>query len=310
MCIKKDILATITYFNLFDYPLKKFEIFRFLGTNEPLSSFDEALNCLVAESVVYRVGEFYSIQNNFSLSDRRIRGNSKAAEMLQTARKIAGFLSGFPFVKGVAVSGSLSKNYADDSADIDFFIITTANRLWIARSILHLFKKLTFLVNKQHYFCMNYFIDEADLVIAEKNIYTATEIATLLPLQGNQVFEDFFVANSWTKQFLPNNYMRISSAREVKSNLFKKCFEWFFNNATGNRLDDYLMSITAESWQQKTRYRKRNSRGIIMALHSGKHVSKPCPVNFQQKLLSVYETKLSDIIYQYELSSRLINEMM
>ncbi len=230
--------------------------------------------------------------------------------MLQTARKIAGFLSGFPFVKGVGVSGSLSKNYADDTADIDFFIITTANRLWIARSILHLFKKITFLFNRQHFFCMNYFIDEAELVIAEKNIYTATEIATLLPLRGSLVFEHFFVANSWTKEFLPNNYLRISSAREAKQNGFKSFVEWLLKGNIGNRLDNYLMRITAESWQQKTRNKKRNSRGVIMALHAEKHVSKPCPQNFQERLLAVYETKLSDIINHYEISSRLTNEMM
>jgi hypothetical protein len=31
---------------------------------------------------------------------------------------------------------------------------------------------------------MNYFVDEADLDIKEKNIYTATELFTLIPLAG------------------------------------------------------------------------------------------------------------------------------
>ncbi len=310
MNIKKGILATLTYFNMFDYPLRKREIFIFLGQEDKLQEFDQALNVLINESAVYKVGEFYSVQNNFSLSDRRIRGNEKAAQLLQKADKIAAFLSGFPYVRGVSVSGSLSKNFADDSADIDFFIITAAGRLWIARSFLHAFKKLTFLFNKQHYYCMNYFVDEAELEIVEKNIYTATEIATLLPLRGTIVFEHFYAANSWTKNLLPNNYMRISPAKPVRQCWYKSLLEWIFSNKAGNALDDQFMKMTAKSWNKKTSKRKKNSRGLIMGMQADKHYSKPNPTNFQQKLLQLYENNLVDIFNQYEHSSRLTKEML
>jgi len=293
LSIKKDILATLTYFNMFDYPLRKREIFIFLEHEDELHEFDHALDMLIEESAIYKVGEFYSVQNNFSLSERRNRGYEKAVHMLKKADKIAAFLSGFPFVRGVSVSGSLSKNFADDSADIDFFIITAANRLWIARSFLHAFKKLTFLLNKQHYYCMNYFVDEAEPVIVEKNIYTAIEIATLLPLRGTLVFEHFYAANSWTKKFLPNNYMRISSAKEAGNNWFKQMMEWLLHNKFGNKLDNWLMKITAKSWQAKTKRKKKNNRGVIMSLQPGKHFSKPNPANFQQKLLQLYENNLA-----------------
>ena len=310
MCIKKDILATLTYFNMFDYPLSKREIFIFLGQTDELHEFEHILNTLVEESAVYRVGEFYSIQNNFSLSERRSKGNEKAIQLLQKAEKVAGFLSRFPFVRGVAVSGSLSKNFADDTADIDFFIITAANRLWIARSFLHVFKKLTFLVNMQHYYCMNYFVDEAEPVIVEKNIYTAIEIATLLPLRGTVVFEIFYTANGWTKRFLPNNYMRISSAKETGSNWLKSLAEQLFSNKMGDRLDNFFMKMTAKRWNKKTENRKKNNRGELMSLQAGKHYSKPNPANFQQKLLKLYENNLTDIFNQYEHSSRLTNELL
>jgi hypothetical protein len=85
----------------------------------------------------------------------------------------------------------LSKNFADERADIDYFVVTKANRLWIARTLMHLFKKLTFLVGKQHYFCMNYFVDEEALTIQEKNLFTAVEVATLIPVCGNGSMESF-----------------------------------------------------------------------------------------------------------------------
>ena len=310
LCIRKDILATLAYFNMFDYPLKKREIFVFLGHTDDRHEFDHALSLLIDEAAVFKVGEFYSLHNNFSLSERRIKGNEKAAIMLKKANKAAAVISRFPYVRGVAVSGSLSKNFADDTADIDFFIITAANRLWIARTFLHVFKKITFLFNMQHFFCMNYFIDEAAPEIIEKNIYTATEIATLLPLRGNAVFEKFYAANSWTKNFLPNNYMRISSAKEMAGSWIKYVIEKLLNNKLGNLLDNFLMKMTDKSWSAKTKSKKRNSRGVLMSLQASKHYSKPDPANFQYKLLQLYETNLSDIYNQYEHSSRLTNELL
>lgn len=149
-------------------------------------------------------------------------------------------------------------------------------------------------------YCMNYFIDELEPEIVEKNIYTATEIATLLPLYGSEPFERFYIANDWTKAFLPNHYMRISSAKQIKPHWFKFIVEKVFNNTIGNLFDNFLMKLTAKSWAAKAKRRKKNNRGILMALDTSKHFAKPSAVNFQQKLLKRYESKLAEIFDNYE----------
>jgi hypothetical protein len=305
LCIKKDILATLTYFNMFDYPLQKREIYLFLGHKKDPKEFDSALNDLFDESAIFKIGNFYSLFNNYALAERRSKGNEKATLMLLKAEKAAAFIALFPFVKGVAVSGSLSKKFADEEADIDFFIITAANRLWIARTLLHMFKKITFLFNLQNLFCMNYFIDEAELSILEKNIYTATEVTTIVPLRGSSVFEMFYKVNGWTKKFLPNKYMHISAAKEIKNTWFRYIAEKLFDNRPGDALDSFLMKMTAKSWDSKTRKKKKNSKGILMSMHTGKHFSKPDPANFQKRLLQRYEKSLAEVFDQYNLSSRI-----
>src|SRR5580700_11330519 len=232
--IKRDILATLAYFNLFDYPLRKSEIFIFLGHCDDFPEFECGLRELQNESAIFKIGEFYSLHNNYSLASRRYRGNEKATVMLRKADKAASILSAFPFVRGIAVSGSLSKYFADENTDIDFFIITSANRLWIARTFLHIFKKFTYLLNMQDLFCMNYFIDEAELGIIEKNIYTATEIATILPLSGSKIFDAFFKANTWARSFFPNKYMYMPPPKEIKRTWFKYLVEKILNNRLGN----------------------------------------------------------------------------
>ncbi|MDB4925143.1 nucleotidyltransferase domain-containing protein [Mucilaginibacter sp.] len=294
--VKENILATLAYFDLFNYPLTSVEIYLFLKNKYEQDDFDGALRCLIANQSVYQFSEFYTLKNDYSLITRRCAGNKKAAELIKIGGKVSDILIKFPYVRGIAISGSLSKNFADENSDIDLFIITAKNRLWIARTLMHAFKKLTYLVNKQDYFCMNYYIDEEQLEIVEKTIYTAIEVVTLIPLQGDATIENFYAANAWTREYLPNKIMRLSSAKPLKPVLFKVLFEKLLNNRLGNAIDNMLMRITASRWLKKTLSKRVNSKGSIMGLDANKHYAKPDPKNFQSKLLEQYQNKISSML--------------
>lgn len=306
MCVKKDILATLSYFDIFDYPLTQTEIAQFLKADYSHEEFSEDLHILTMENWIFKFDEFYMLHNNYSLVQRRRKGNAQAKTMLKTAENIAAFLSTFPFVKGVAVSGSLSKNFADENSDIDFFIITEKNKLWLARTFMHCFKKIAILQKKQDLFCMNYYVDEKMLQIKEKNIYTATEIVTLLPLRGIQAFEDFFAENTWSKIFLPNHSLRISYVEETKSPFLKKAIEFIFRNPIGNLLDSLLMKLSIYQWNKKARSGKLNKRGIVMSMDASKHHAKPNPLLFQKKFMDLYEKKIFNLLCHYESKAKTV----
>lgn len=296
--IKDDILATLAYFDIFNYPLTIGEIFLFLQNKYDQHEFDIAVKYMVGNHHIFQFGGFYSLKNDYAVIERRIQGNAKAAELIKIAERISNMLIKFPYVRGIAISGSLSKNFADEHSDIDLFIITAKNRLWIARTLMHAFKKLTYLVNKQDYFCMNYYIDEDQLEIVEKSIYTAIEIVTLIPLQGDAVIENFYAANAWTRNYLPNKVMRLSSAKPVEPSLLKLTIEGMLNNGFGNFIDNILLKITANRWRKKTQLKKLNAHGTVMAMATAKHYAKPDPRNFQTNLLRQYENKLAHILHQ------------
>jgi predicted nucleotidyltransferase len=298
--IKENILATLAYFDLFNYPLTRTEIYLFLKKKYNHELFDSSLKSLADDGVIHQFDGFYSLQNDPNLISRRTEGNKKARELIRIAKTVGNILIRFPYVRGVAISGSLSKNFADEYSDIDLFIITAKNRLWIARTIMHCFKKLTFLVNKEHYFCMNYYVDEQQLEICEKNIYTAIEIGTLIPLQGDVMFERFFAANSWTRDFLPNKCMRVATARPLKTTILKSLVSWLPDNPLSNVIDNILMKITARRWVYSTKLKKVNSKGAIMAMAVDKHYSKPDPGNFQIKLLARYARKVAQVLQEHE----------
>jgi hypothetical protein len=138
------ILKLLAYFDIFQYPLTKNEIRQFLVSKDTEEGLDKLLRGLVTRKTVFLHLGFYSLHNNPLLAHRRTAGNTRAEKMLPKAFTTGRFLFRFPFVRAIGISGSLSKNFADEKADIDFFIITKANRLWIARTIMHRFQKTYF----------------------------------------------------------------------------------------------------------------------------------------------------------------------
>jgi hypothetical protein len=293
----RSILKVLTYFDLFNYPVSAEEIEFFL--DHPVSK-EELLNILdqlVNNKFIFRLEEFYSLQDNPALRERRKKGNLRARSMLTRANRIARFLYRFPYVRGVGISGSLSKNFADEKADMDFFIITSRNRLWIARTIMHLFKKFTFLFGRQHWYCMNYYIDEEALRIEEQNIFTATELITLMPVCGNGTMDKFFRTNDWAINYFPNYISRKSDKQHAGKGWLKITIERIFNNRLGDGIDNYLMGLTAKRWKQKETEHRVNMRGVRMGLRTGKHFSKPNPAHFQKQVLDRYETKLAEIMH-------------
>jgi hypothetical protein len=295
MNFEQEILRVLVYFDIFHYPVSAKEVRQFLGKKSMGIDLEPALERLVRDKIIFKQDDYYFLQHDASIVEQRTTDNKRAEHLLKTAYRISSFLFQFPYVRGIAISGSLSKNVANKNADIDFFVITKANRLWIARTAMHLFKKLTFLVGREHWFCMNYFIDEDSLAIPEKNIFTAVEVVTLLPVCGNGTLRRFFDANNWAEAYFPNYEVNKDSRKKAGNNAIKKGLEAFFNNAFGDWLDNYLMRLTSRRWIKKELKNKLNAKGNRMGLRTGKHFSKPCPAFFQQKVLVQYESKLREV---------------
>ena len=276
------------------------EIIQFLPGKNTRSTFNQSLQTLLKEELVFKVSGFYSLQNSESVATRRIEGNIRAGQQLKIARRIAGFLSGFPFVETVCVSGSLSKNFSDERSDIDFFIITEANRLWTARTFMHLLKKVSYLAGKQHWFCMNYYVDEKGMEIVEKNIFTAMEIVTLKPMQGKEYFRKFIEANSWTKNYFPEQKISIGEER-IKEMKLRKFMEKILRSKFGDVIEKWLMNVTDKRWKKKTERNKLNNHGERISMIVSRHFSKPNPDIFQLKIINEYKLRVNELLTSHEL---------
>jgi hypothetical protein len=291
---QESILRAIAYFDIFHYPLRIEEIGQFLNQRLDEMQLHAALQSLLEMKLVYLHHGFYMLHDNPLLVHRRKQGNQRAVKLLRKAMFIGRFLHNFPFVRAVGISGSLSKNYADQKADIDFFIITRANRLWIARTFMHLFKKLTFLTGRQHYYCMNYYIDETALELQHKNLFNAIELKTLIPVTGQALIQQFHEENAWASQMLPCIPVKPANS-EVSASWIKKLIEGIFNNRLGDKIDSYLLNTTTRRWKRKEETGIRNKKGLPMGLITGKHFARSNPGDFQERVMEEYMLKLQEL---------------
>ena len=148
---KESILKVLVYFDIFRYPLTRKEIESFLDKSYSQDELDYSFHDMVTSGRIFQHCEFFCLQNDISLVEIRRKGNIQATILVEKAKQIARLLYKFPYVRAIGLSGSVSKNFADENSDIDYFLITKANRLWIARTLLVIFRKNPFLKNREKY---------------------------------------------------------------------------------------------------------------------------------------------------------------
>lgn len=297
----KSIIKTLAYYDIFNYPLTAEEIYNYLGTNH-VSSMDvvNEIEKLCKDGLIYNKNNFYLLTNNDNYISRRIDGNKLAEKKMDSAFRMTKFISKFPYVRAILLSGSISKGYMEKDSDVDYFIITHPNRLWVTRLLLMVFKKI-FLLNSRKVFCINYFVDTETLEIEEKNIFTATELTTLIPTYGTELYEALYSQNIWIKEFYPNFPKRDTvGIPENKNSLIKKSFEKLLNNSFGDKLDDFAMSLFEKSNLRK--YRGYNSKDFQVAFKTSKHESKHHPKFFQKRVLEAFNDKIKSFEDTYSIS--------
>lgn len=294
--LQESILKVVAYFDVFDYPVTAEEILRFMDKPCSEQKLQHSLKSLLRDEAIFKTKDFYSLRNDESFAVNRLKDNRTAKKKLKLAKRIGVFLSWFPYIKGIAISGSLSKNVFKEDSDIDFFIITQRNRLWISKIFFSSFTKVATLLGLKKWFCLNYVIDETCFEVPEKNIFTAIEIITLMPLHGTKAFHHFFEANKWVYEFFPNYPAKTNAAKESSRMLLKRFLEWIFDNGQGDKIDNALLHYFDQRWKRLKQKNKFTETGFqIGTMIADKHFCRPYPQHFQQKILDRYEERIQSL---------------
>lgn len=300
------VLSTLMYFDLFRHPLTIDEIqsfcqWRKISLSEAAIAIEELISC----KLVQHKDEFYFLSGSEQFINLRRERNNRAALYSSKAAKWSSFISGFPFVRTVCISGSLSKGTMDRDGDIDYFIITEPGRLWIARTFLILFKKV-FLFNSRKYFCVNYFIDSDHLKLPDHNLFTATEIVFVKPMRDRNHFSSFKESNRWVNHFYPNVETPVEEIPPASSGIIKQFAEKILRGAAGEWLDEKFMRITLKRWNKK--FPDRNPVEFEVDFRTRRSVSKHHPQGFQRIVLKKLEARRAELekLYNIRIDARIM----
>ncbi len=293
--MQHDLLKTLLYYDIWSHPLTEQELFTFLPVNSitPEQFHEQIENGPTGDTICKHGGYYFVKGKTEAVIATRKQRERHAQWMWMMARVSTHIIKRFPFVRAVFVSGDLSKNATQSSSDIDFFIITEPERLWITRSLLILFKKL-FLFNRKKFFCLNYFTTADNLLLDGRNVYHATEVATLKPMFNKALFDDYICANSWVKQFFPNfDVSTISLPRtNDRRSLLQKLLEIPFRFFDASKLDEFLMKQMQSLWAN--RYPEFDEATRKKIFKCTRTESRTFIGNFEEKILAIYNQRLKD----------------
>jgi hypothetical protein len=290
---EQNILRVLLYFNIFDHPLTAKEVYSFLPSNSVTVA--DVARALESDSlqtfVKSRQGYFLLSSAPDACIENRRQKETLAQKRIRTAVVVARFIRMFPFVRAVMLSGELSKGVASENSDIDFLIVTKAKRLWICRSLLILFKKV-FLLNSRKNFCLNHFIAEDYLDVELRNIYSATELATLKPLADPERYADYMKANVWIKKFFPNWKMEEFEVNDSRNPL--SACQRILERLLPDRFADILDAWLLMKWQQvwRKRYSHLTEEERKHKFRSDPSISTAYGMDFQEKVLVQYGKQL------------------
>lgn len=218
------IIETLSYFDIFDYPLTFSEIKKYLCCEIDLSD-DGLLELIQSIPVIQESNGYFYFLGRAEISEKRMDRKSISIQKYAKAKIVGKLLSFIPTIEYIGVSGSLSMDNASLSDDIDFFFVTKNNTLWLTRllvnGILYITKQKRSrdMHDVRDKICPNMFLENGKLSFTEKRktLYTAHEIIQLKTLYDkNDVYSNLLSKNKWINIFFPNIQLSEVSKRTMR----------------------------------------------------------------------------------------------
>ncbi|MBT3704856.1 hypothetical protein HOG17_03690 [Candidatus Peregrinibacteria bacterium] len=189
-----------------------------------------------------------------------------------------------PFVKTVAVCNNLSFGIVDEKSDIDIFIITRRDRIFIAWAFSNLLLKIFKIrTDKDHVagrFCLSFFVEEKSMNLSKismkDDVYLAYWISRLVPIVDRGGTYKFLNKNKWALSLIGKEKFEVSMKMVKGANvlfLVRKFFELlyfgfignFFNRVIGRRFKGKTVMLKLHKADRRelfrNLYRKKVSRG-------------------------------------------------
>jgi hypothetical protein len=251
--IESAILRTILYADVFDFPLTAEEIHHFLIHDEP-TSLGEVKRLLAnsrwLDHKLESNGVYFAYKGRRELFSTRESHEEASQRLWPLAVAYGMWLARLPFVRMVAITGALAmRNASDEDDDLDYLLVTTDGRVWLARAFAILLVRLGRLWGVE--ICPNYVLAESALEQQKRDLFMAHEVAQMTPLYGHHLCTRMRRANSWVSDHLPNAATTYYAEAERPIGRGWIWFKRGLEMLLGGRLGDAL-----ERWEYRRKLRR------------------------------------------------------
>ena len=260
--LEKSVLSTLVYYDVFDRPLTAWEVFRYaIRVNKKGISFSQVLKTLdnskELKKKISQFNGFYFLKKRQAIVQERIERQKLADQKWKKARRILRLLPAVPYIRMVAVSGSLALNNSKPNSDIDLLIITKKGRIWTCRAlttlIIHLFGRRRHHKLTKDRFCLNHYITDQSLEFSGKSLYNAQTYANLVPvLDLNNLINHFQQANQWILNYLYfYPFQTRGFLKRIKKPVFLNKIRGFREILLDSRFGDWLERLLKNRQEQR-----------------------------------------------------------
>ncbi len=210
--LKEAIIHLVAFFDLFEYPLTGYEIWYYLDKPGQLS---DLLKFLANDSpIIKQKNGFYFLAQREEIIITRQKRYNYTNRKLKIAKRFSYWFNLLPFIKTIAISNSIGAHNLREGSDIDFFIITSPNRIWLSRflcaGLAKLLNRRPTKRNKQDKICLSFYITKdhlnlTDLKLPFNDPYFDYWIRSLILLYNKKgIYQQFLIANKLAKgELLP-----------------------------------------------------------------------------------------------------------
>ena len=247
MRLETAIIETIAYSDMFDYPLTLDELYHFLV--ESASRQDVELSASKMIDVFLKDGYFFLAGRN-EIVELRKRRQAVSLKIFKRAMYYGRILAVLPFVRMVALTGSLALLNLSKNPDMDFMIVAKHGRVWTARAFSIVLGKIARLFGDT--LCPNIIVSERALEWPLHDLYSARELYQMIPNNGFDIYRDLLAVNKWTELFLPNAYPK-SSALFTTSKLWRLA-EYPLEGGLGDKFESWEMTRKIARFSNKANF--------------------------------------------------------
>jgi hypothetical protein len=202
--VRAGLLLAVAYADVFDFAMTIEEIQRYLvGTRASAPTLRHVARGEASQAGrLSQRGELVCLAGREELFEIRQRRQNNAKERWPAARAYGRILAGLPFVRMVAVTGSLAMDNLEAGGDIDYLVVTAAGRVWLCRAMAILVVRWA--ARRGVRLCPNYFLSQDHLESKPYSLYNAHELAHMVPLNNLDLYARMRASNLWTGRYLPN----------------------------------------------------------------------------------------------------------